>query len=47
MTTVKVTIDDSLPLSKLKTALSLIRGITGIEVAEPSISSEKELAASV
>ena len=39
MTTVRITIDDSLPLYKLKEALSVIRGITQIEVAE---SSEKE-----
>jgi len=34
MTTVKITIDDSLPLAKLKTALSLFRGVTRIEIAE-------------
>ena len=34
MTTVKITIDDSLPFSEFKTLLSLIRGITKIEVAE-------------
>ena len=36
MTTVKITIDDSLPFSDLKTALSLIRGIAKVEVAEYS-----------
>jgi hypothetical protein len=30
MTTVKITIDDSLPLSELETVLSLIRGVTKI-----------------
>ena len=39
MTTVKITIDDSLSLHKLKEALSSIRGITKIEVAK---STEKE-----
>jgi hypothetical protein len=34
MTTVEITIDDSLPLSKLRTVLSLIRGVTRIEIAE-------------
>ena len=34
MTTVKITLDDSLPFSDLKTALSLIRGIAKIEDAE-------------
>jgi len=34
MTTVKITIDDTLPFSDLKTVLSLIRGISKIEVAE-------------
>ena len=34
MTAVKITIDDSLPFSDLKTVLSLIRGITKVEVAE-------------
>ena len=32
--TVKITIDDTLPFSDLKTVLSLIRGISKIEVAE-------------
>jgi hypothetical protein len=36
MTTVKITIDDTLPFSDLKTVLSLIRGIAKIEVAEYS-----------
>jgi hypothetical protein len=34
MTTVKITIDDTLPFSDLKTVLSLIRGISKIEVPE-------------
>jgi hypothetical protein len=42
MTTVKITIDDSLPLSELETALSLIRGVTKIEVAESSADTEKK-----
>ena len=41
MTTVKITIDDSLPLYKLKEALSLIRGIARIEVTEVTESTEK------
>jgi len=41
MTTVKITIDDSLPLYKLKEALSLIRGIARIEVTEVVESTEK------
>jgi len=36
MTTVKITIDDSLPFSDLKKVLSLIRGISKIEVADNS-----------
>jgi len=36
MTTVKITIDDTLPFSDLKTALSLIRGVAKIEIAECS-----------
>jgi DNA-binding MltR family transcriptional regulator len=36
MTTVKITIDDSLPFSDLNTVLSLIRGISKVEVAEYS-----------
>ena len=34
MTTEKITIDNSLPFSDLKTVLSLIRGISKVEVAE-------------
>jgi hypothetical protein len=34
MTTVKVTIDDSLPFSDLRTVLSLIRGVAKIEIAD-------------
>jgi len=41
MTTVSITIDDSLPLCKLKEALSLIHGIAKIEVAEIADSAEK------
>jgi len=32
MTTVRITVDDTLPFSDLKTVLSSIRGISGIEV---------------
>ena len=42
MTTVKITIDDSLPFSDLKTVLSLIRGIAKIEVAEYSDETDKQ-----
>ena len=42
MTTVKITIDDSLPFSDLKTALSLIRGISKIEFAEYSDETDKQ-----
>jgi len=42
MTTVKITIDDSLPFSDLKSALSLIRGIAKIEVAEYSDETDKK-----
>ena len=42
MTTVKVTIDDSLPFLKLKAALSLFRGVTKIEVSESSVENEKQ-----
>ena len=42
MTTLKITIDDSLPFSDLKTALSLIRGITKIEVANYSDETDKQ-----
>ena len=34
MTTVKITIDDTLPFSDLKMVLSLIRGVSQIEIAE-------------
>ena len=34
MTTVKITIDNTLPFSDLKTVLSLIRGISKVEVVE-------------
>jgi hypothetical protein len=42
MKTLKITIDDSLPFSDLKTALSLIRGITKIEVANYSDDTDKQ-----
>jgi hypothetical protein len=43
MTTVKITIDDSLPFSKLKSALSLFRGVTKVEISESSfIKTEKD-----
>ena len=42
MTTVKITIDDSLPFSDLKTVLSLIRGISKIEVAGYSDETDKQ-----
>ena len=41
MKTVTITIDESLPLYKLKEALSLIRGIAKIEVAEFADPTEK------
>jgi len=42
MTTVKITIDDSLPFSDLKTALSLIRGVAKIEIADPLVSKQQD-----
>jgi hypothetical protein len=42
MTTVKITIDDSLSISKLKTALSLFRGVTKIEVSKSPIEATKD-----
>jgi hypothetical protein len=42
MTTVKITMEDSLPLFELKTVLSLIRGITRVEVAESYIDTEQQ-----
>ena len=42
MTTVKITIDDSLPFSDLKTVLSLIRGIAKIEVAEYNVENDRQ-----
>jgi hypothetical protein len=42
MRTVKITIDDTLPFSDLKTTLSLIRGIAKIEVAEYSYETDKQ-----
>jgi hypothetical protein len=40
MTTVKITIDDSLSVSKLKTALSLFHGVTKIEVEDTYVETE-------
>jgi len=34
MTTVKITIEDSLLFSDLKTVLSLIRGVSRVEIAD-------------
>jgi len=34
MTTVKITIDDNLPFTDLKTVLSLIRGVSKIELVD-------------
>ena len=42
MITVKITIDDTLPFSDLKTALSLIRGVSKIEVAEHLPDNDKQ-----
>ena len=42
MATVKITIDDSISFSKLKTVLSLIRGVTKIEISDLSVKTEKE-----
>ena len=42
MTTVKITIDESLPLSKLKTVLSLIRGVRRIKIAKSPVEIEKK-----
>jgi len=42
MTTVKITIDDSLPFSELKTVLSLIRGVSKIEVSGNSDETDKQ-----
>jgi len=42
MRTLKITIDDSLPFADLKTALSLIRGIAKIEVADYSEETDKQ-----
>jgi phage gp45-like len=41
MTTVRITVDDTLPFSDLKTVLSLIRGISGIEVEGNSEATDK------
>ena len=40
MTTVRITVDDTLPFSDLKNALSLIRGISKIEVDENSVATD-------
>ncbi|MDR2234359.1 MAG: hypothetical protein LBE56_14700 [Tannerella sp.] len=42
MTTVKIIIDDTLPFSDLKTVLSLIRGVSKIEIAEHSDETERK-----
>ena len=42
MTVVKITIDNSLPFSELKTALSLFRGVTKIEVADSFAETERK-----
>jgi hypothetical protein len=42
MVTVKITIDESLPLAKFKTAFSLIRSVSKIEVIKPAIRTEKD-----
>jgi len=42
MTTVKITIDDTLPFSDLKTVLSLIRGISKIEFADYSVETDNQ-----
>jgi len=42
MTTVKITIDDTLPFSDLRTALSLIRGVSKIEFANYSVETDKQ-----
>ena len=42
MTTVKITIDDTLPFSDLKTVLSVIRGISKIEIADYSVETDKQ-----
>ena len=42
MTTVKITIDDSLSFSDLKTVLSLIRGIAKVEVADYSDKTDRQ-----
>ena len=41
MTTVKITIDDTLPFSDLRTALSLIRGVSKIEFVNYSVETDK------
>ena len=42
MTTVKITIEDSLSFSDLKIVLSLIRGVAKIELAEHSDTIDKQ-----
>ena len=42
MTTVKITIDDTLPFSDLRTVLSLIRGVSKIEFVDYSIETDKQ-----
>jgi hypothetical protein len=42
MTIIQITIDESLPLAKFKTALSLIRGVSRIEVLDAAVCADKE-----
>ena len=42
MTTVKITIDDTLPFSDLRTGLSLIRGVSKIEFADYPVETDKQ-----
>jgi len=42
MPTVKITIDDSLPFSDLRTVLSLIRGVSKIEFTDYSVETDKQ-----
>jgi len=42
MTTVSITIDDTMPFSDFKPALSLIRGVAKVEVAECSDKADRQ-----
>jgi len=42
MTTVRITVEDTLPFSDLKTVLSLIRGIAKIEVVRSARKTDKQ-----